>query len=47
MDACVESVSDGSEQGGDLIDEVYEYMTQRRYPLALALAGCPKSQGWT
>ena len=29
----MESVSDGSEQGGDLIDEVYEYMTQRRYPL--------------
>ena len=33
MDACVESVSDGSEEGGDLIEDVYEYMTQRRYPL--------------
>ena len=33
MDACVGSVSDGSEEGGDLIEEVYEYMTQRRYPL--------------
>lgn len=33
MDACVESMSDGGEEGGDLIKEVYEYMTQRRYPL--------------
>ena len=31
MDACVESVSDGTEERGDLIEEVYEYMTQRRY----------------
>ena len=34
MDACVESMSDGGEEGGeegeDLIEEVYEYMTQRR-----------------
>ena len=33
MDACVESMSDGREEGGDLIEEVYEYMTQRLYPL--------------
>ena len=33
IDACMESMSDGGEEGGDLIKEVYEYMTQRRYPL--------------
>ena len=33
MNACVESVSDGGEEGGDLVEEVYKYMMQRCYPL--------------
>ena len=33
MNACVESVSDGGEEGGDLVEEVYKYMMQWCYPL--------------
>ena len=39
MNACVESVSDGGEEGGDLVEEVYKYMMQRCYPL-----GCMKAE---
>ena len=32
MDA-MDSLSDGGEEAGDLMDEVYQYMTQKQYPL--------------